>query len=134
MEDDLFKPNDVDSNIIGDDVARLLFDKHPLDKKNFTILVNISDETAEERSTKEIDNFLLETVLSNNTETTTPEYQEPPQEEPLDLRVFPKEKQIVEKVTMKNVDPAGPEPYTKSNQVCFLILKNISGFLKNTHD
>ena len=57
-EDDLLKPIDVDRNVIGDDVARILFDKHPLDKKKFTIVVNISDETTEERSTKEIDNFL----------------------------------------------------------------------------
>ena len=90
-EDDLLKPIDVDRNEI-DDVAWILFDKHPLDKKKFTIVVNISDETTEERSTREIDNFLLGTVLSNNTETTTtPEYQTPPQEEPLDLRVIPEE-------------------------------------------
>ena len=118
-EDDLLKPIDVDRNVIGDDVARILFDKHPLDKKKFTIVVNISDETTEERSTKEIDNFLLGTVLSNNTETTTPEYQTPPQEEPLDLRIIPEEQKTVKKVTMENAEPLGLQPHPKSNQVCF---------------
>ena len=120
-EDNLFRPIDVDSNVLGDDVARLLFDK---DKKDFTLLVNISDETTEERSTKEIDDFILGSVLCNNTDKTVPQQMVVDQEEPLDLRVFPKEKQAAEKVTMKNIHTTRAEPQAKSNQVCFLISEN----------
>ena len=129
-EDNLFRPIDVDSNVLGDDVAKMLFDE---DKKDFTLLVNISDEITEERSTKEIDDFILENVLCN-TDKTVPQQMVVDQEEPLDLRVFPKEKQAVEKVTMKNIDTTGAEPQAKSNQVCFLISEIFFIFFKNISD
>ena len=106
----------MDNNVIGDDVARILFDKHPVDKKDFTIVVNISDETVKERSTKEMDDFILGSVFANNTQSAKPQDMTVEQEEPLDLRVFPQEKQTTKHLPRSNMKPA--ESHIQSNKVC----------------
>lgn len=123
-EDNFFRPilspSDVDKNIIGDDVANILFEKHPLDKKDFTVVVNISDETSKERSPEELNAFILETVSSKKQGSPEIIPVEMEQQEALDLRVLPNNGQMGGESSSK--DEARPDSQIKSNQVCFFLI------------
>ena len=129
-DDYLFKPIhspiDVDAHVMPDEVIDIMFDKHPLDKKDGCrqIFTSTPTEVIPESQRKMFDSIFtnllnnaeklnnagrLKIVTSNLKPAQDPEpvqHPEPEQEEPLDLR-------IDEKKEEENQRKA------KSNQVCF---------------
>lgn len=124
-DDDLFKPIhspiDVDAHAMSDEVIDIMFDKHPLDKKDpcREIFTSTPTEVIPGSQRRMFDsNFKsllnnadrLKIVKSDLKPVQDPEpvkHPEPEQEEPLDLRIDEKKEEENERKA-------------KSNQVCFM--------------
>ena len=122
-DDHLFKPIyspiDVDAHAMSDEVIDIMFDKHPLDKKDvcreiFTrtpteVIPGSQRRMFDSIFTKQLNNAeRLKIVKSDLKPTQDPEpvqHPEPEQEEPLDLRIDEKKEEENERKA-------------KSNQVC----------------
>ena len=116
---------------MGDDVFEVMFEKHPIDKKDLTVVVNISAQTPKQSIEKSkmpyslLDEIVEECfgVSDDQPSTSQAGSEIKPMEileEPLDLTTHSQTRDLVTGVSATiTANSKDPEMQAKSNQVCF---------------